>query len=654
MIIGTHKFTPLTIEACRAPFIDLPDTFGPKERRKIHSLCSQRDLYHSIRVGSGPTCKRRIVISIYADGFDYVPDLETSQNKRLARSAYQPWYYQTWDSANYISRKQVIESEKEQIRAFVRLPEKSLRTSDGTDQSFCDCLDFDKLNSLNLSTVPSPDQTPWMLVDSVDKLKLCVKELMYGVGSNANSKTLKPKIRELAFDLEMSNIFVDGSRRENKMQVRTCLIQLTSDVATHIEHGSEPSKEVFKDYIIDPLSPGLWDGIRVYLGPLFSDPSIVKIGHGIGGMDVSSLHHDFGILVVNAFDTYEASAILSARNGGMGLASLCRHYGLPSWQHYTQLKQKYQRSDWSKRPLDNDALSYGRYDVRFLVTLRKLLMRDLVKLDALSGEFVSGFKNDRGVDSEPAQTSKTGTPTVIADDSQLSSSPTFENECTATAANIENTNEEFVNKNNGKKMCVNYKIYASEFPCYNSLMQAISISQKRCLKLWTGHDDEEEVIIKNPSLLSLIKEASNQKGQLEHWTEASMGLYRSLCAWRRRCASREKMHASEVCSLEFLVHMALKMPKDRWEMRRHSYFLPVLLDDDSLPHCHELCAVITSSVAFQERVSSKMGKSMDVIFYSNKNADESTQERPKVLFKLLIASAAVGVFLLVATRARKK
>lgn len=661
VLIGIHKFLPLTIEACKLPYIDLPDTLSPKERRKVHSLCSYLDLYHT---GAGsnsdghdsdrPIRKRRIVISIYADGFDSVPDLEACHNKRLpCLRDCQPWYNQTWDIANYNSRKQAIESEKEQIRQFVSLPEKSLRMSDGANESFCDCLDFDVLNSLNLSSVPIPEQTPWMLVNSVDKLKLCVEELRYGVRSDGSSRSLKPKIREMAFDLEMSDIFIDGSRCGNKTQMRTCLIQVTSDVATCIEYANEPSEEVFKDYIIDPLSPGLWDGIRVYLGPLFSDPNIVKIGHGIGGMDVSSLHRDFGILIVNAFDTYEASAILSPRKSGMGLAPLCRHYGLPNWEHYTNLKNKYQCSDWQKRPLDEDALNYGRYDIRFLVTLRKLLMRDLVKLDVLG-------RDNSDVDSVLAKTSKGGTHAMISNDSQLSSSFITENKSTATTNLISPDQfkdyEEFVKQQSGTDIFVTSaslycselplrtKIYASEFPCHHHLMQAISISQKRCLKLWTGQD-EEESMMKNSSLLFVMKQATNQKGHLKHWTDANMELYRRLCVWRSQCACREKIHASQVCSLEFLVHMALKMPKDKWEMRRHSYFLPLLLDDDSLPHCHELCDLVTSSAAFQQRVPC-----MDIVFYSNKDVDKSKQGRPKLLLKVLITSAVVGVILLAVTR----
>mgnify|MGYP000959671050 CR=1 FL=1 len=173
------------------------------------------------------------------------------------------------------------------------------------------------------------------------------------------------KLSEIAFDMEMYN---QGTA------VRTCLIQLTSNTMQ-------------KDYIIDPLAAGVWDAIPSHLGPLFSDPSILKIGHGIGGMDCSSLHRDFGILVVNAFDTCEASSIARQSKGGLNLAALCKHYGLQTWEHYRDLKDRFQTTNWCKRPLSEEALEYGRYDVRYLITLRRLLMRDLIKMDMIKNKY---------------------------------------------------------------------------------------------------------------------------------------------------------------------------------------------------------------------------------------------------------------------------
>jgi len=706
VVIGTHKFLPLTAETCKRPYIDLPDTIGGKERRKIHSLCSHLDIYHAGVGGDNnnikpnhddnsgiddssenngsttPTPKRRIVISIFADGFDIDHILESHHNaKSFPSRTCQPWYYHAHDSKNgddpndqYGHRKRAIESEKKQIRQFANLPEKSLRTSDGTDDSFCDVIDFSVVNSLDLSMVPKPEETPWMLVDSVDKLKLCVDELMYGAnGSCDNSaNSIKvPKIRELAFDLEMCNILDGNNRYESKTGIRTCLIQVTSDVATVVHHEpSGTSTEEFKDFVIDPLAPGVWDAIPTYLGPLFANPSIVKIGQGIGGMDTTSLHRDFGILIVNAFDTYEASTILSRRKSGMGLATMCQNYGLPNWEHYKKLKQKYQCSDWQKRPLDDGALEYGRYDIRFLVTLRKLLMRDLAKMDMLS----AGYSR-----SGSSQEDDSETPGLSTIESQLGSaissgvSSFSENEFNDTGTsdnsfdNFQDAKEDIdktlednengsadvfvdsVESNDATTSSTGAIIYASEFPCHHYLMKAISISQKRCLKLWTG--DEEELIMRNPSLLSMIKQAANQKGHGKYWTDSNTKLYEKLAEWRRVVAQKEKVHASEVCPLDFLVHVAFKLPKDRWELRRFSYLLPMLLEDENLPYCNQLCELVASSDVFQHK---RQLPSPDVVFYLNENGKHNDEERGKGLLKLLLASAVFGAILFTVTRSRRR
>ncbi|KAL7532068.1 hypothetical protein ACHAXR_005336 [Thalassiosira sp. AJA248-18] len=713
--VPIHKFLPLTSEMCKRPYIDLPDTLSPKERHKVHAMCACLDLFHAgaggdnagtntkdegaaindSAVNNGTSTstlnKRRIVISIYADGLKFVPDLEPSY-ARGGRQSFpsricQPWYFKaksstTNNSTEQCQRLQTIELEKKKIRQFANLPEQSLRTSDGSDQSFCDSLDFNVLDSLDLSMVPSPEETSWVLVDTVDKLKLCADELVYGVGTSGDDKARSPKIHELAFDLEMHNIG-GGSGG-----IRTCLIQITSDVATIVyDEHSKSSKEVYKDYVIDPLAPGVWSAILTFLGPIFSNPEIVKIGHGIGGMDTSSLHRDFGILIVNAFDTYEASTILSSGKGGMGLAMLCRHYGLPSWEHYKRLKHQYQRSDWSKRPLDNDALEYGRYDIRYLVALRKLLLRDLAKLDMIGSgylRFGSSIEDDSGVESTPASKEE-GTQNLHSFESRLDSTTSSsvssfsENEFNTTATSGNSLNQfkdvegdvvesklmklgncagdvivDSVDSQGEPSLpssSIKSIITASEFPCYHHLMKAISISQKRCLKLWTGEDDEP--ILKNRALLTMIKHAANEKGHGKHWSDGNMQLYKQLTEWRVNVAQQELNSVSGVCSLDFLVHVAYKLTKNRCEMRRYSYVLPVLLEDESLPYCDELCELVTSSDVFQ-RQGQRMDV-MDVVFYSNDEDNcEKKQERQKQLFKLLFASTVIGVTFLAITRSRRR
>jgi len=91
---------------------------------------------------------------------------------------------------------------------------------------------------------------------------------------------------------------------------------------------------------------------------------------------IPSLYRDFGIIVVNAFDT-QVAALELGLTLYLNLSSLCEYYGLPNSKEYGELKQKYPLYDWRIRPLTKDMLQYGLFDVRFLYVLKQLLVRDL-------------------------------------------------------------------------------------------------------------------------------------------------------------------------------------------------------------------------------------------------------------------------------------
>ena len=686
IVIGKHNFLPLTLENCRRPYLDLPETLSSKERRKVHSMCAYIDLYHDTAGGTStlnsgtvndPTdtncatatpSARRISVSIYEDGLWLVPNRDAVVNESQSLLNCRPWYYRAYASsttinANIISeeydlqyklRRDEIENEKGRIRQFANLPELTLRLTDNKETTTsCDDLDFNTLDQLDLSSEPTPDETPWMLVDTVDKLIVCVNELMYGLDINGGA----PKIHELAFDLEMHNVGKIGGSG-----TRTCLIQLTSDVATiMVDKPSGSSKKVYKDYIIDPLAPGVWEAIPIYLGPIFSDPSIVKIGHGIGGMDTTSLHRDFGILVVNAFDTYEASTILSQSKRGMGLVSLCHHYGLPNWEHYKELKKTFQCSDWRTRPLETRALEYGRFDIRYLVPLRKLLMRDLVKMDLLQS---NGYirvdsceeEEDSGIDLASEQETPSDSCGVRVDSTIGSVDSSFSEDIVMTSSShsleqsgcISDEMKESLlptgNVESSKSI-----IFASELPCYHRLMKAISISQKRCLKLRSG--GEEGPILQNESFVSMIKQAASGKGPGQYWTDEHLKLYRQLAEWRTTVAQREFSSLMDVCTLDFLVYVAYKTPTSRSEMRRYAYVLPKFLENETMPYIRELCEMVISSDAYHNRQSHSMPEP-NIVSYSACNLYVNDIRQKRVVMVALVA-AAVGV-LAIATRARRR
>ena len=142
----------------------------------------------------------------------------------------------------------------------------------------------------------------------------------------------------------------------------TCLIQLSTPV---------------RCYVIDVLSsPAIWSAVGSVLTPIFGDSNIVKIGHGIS-YDVRALHRDFGVAIVNAFDTHEAAKSLSLPK--TGLAHLCEYYGLSESQEYKRLKEMYQVGDWKLRPLKAEQVLYGAMDVWYLILLRRLMIRDVTR-----------------------------------------------------------------------------------------------------------------------------------------------------------------------------------------------------------------------------------------------------------------------------------
>ena len=77
--------------------------------------------------------------------------------------------------------------------------------------------------------------------------------------------------------------------------------------------------------------------------------------------DIRSLHRDFGIEVSNLFDTMIAARFLGIAE--FGLAALLRaRFGI-------ELDKKYQKADWSKRPLSREMCAYASADTSDLLPL---------------------------------------------------------------------------------------------------------------------------------------------------------------------------------------------------------------------------------------------------------------------------------------------
>jgi ribonuclease D len=118
--------------------------------------------------------------------------------------------------------------------------------------------------------------------------------------------------------------------------------------------------------VIDPLSIGT----PAALGALLEDPAIEVVFHD-ADYDLRLLQQDYGWRVRNIFDTRIAAQLLGMK--AFGLAALLERY------FDLKLDKKYQRADWSMRPLTEGMLEYAAQDTMYLLDLRDRLREELVR-----------------------------------------------------------------------------------------------------------------------------------------------------------------------------------------------------------------------------------------------------------------------------------
>jgi ribonuclease D len=122
------------------------------------------------------------------------------------------------------------------------------------------------------------------------------------------------------------------------------------------------------DLLVDPLAGvDLESALRQPL----NDPVTRKIMHG-ADYDLRMLDRDFGLTIRGLYDTMIAARLAGERE--FGLAALMeRHLGI-------KLDKRYQRADWSLRPLPDEMRAYAAMDTRHLEELAGLLQEELERL----------------------------------------------------------------------------------------------------------------------------------------------------------------------------------------------------------------------------------------------------------------------------------
>lgn len=159
---------------------------------------------------------------------------------------------------------------------------------------------------------------------------------------------LLEKEKEIAIDLEADSMF--------HFNERVCLIQITT------QHNN---------YIIDPLVTKKLSVLK----PIFSNPNIQKIFHG-SDYDVRSLYRDFNIRITNLFDTQVACRFLGMNETGLE-AVVFKQFEI-------RLDKKFQKKDWSRRPLPEEMLAYAASDSIYLIPLLKAFEKELKKMGRLA------------------------------------------------------------------------------------------------------------------------------------------------------------------------------------------------------------------------------------------------------------------------------
>ncbi|KAK5599390.1 Exosome component 10, partial [Crenichthys baileyi] len=122
-----------------------------------------------------------------------------------------------------------------------------------------------------------------------------------------------------------------------------------------------------EDFIIDTLE--LRSEMYI-LNEAFTDPTIVKVFHGADS-DIEWLQRDFGLYVVNLFDTHQASRALN----------LARHSLDHLLRQFCDVNsdKRYQLADWRIRPLPDEMIEYARADTHYLLYIYDSMRAQLLE-----------------------------------------------------------------------------------------------------------------------------------------------------------------------------------------------------------------------------------------------------------------------------------
>ncbi|OQY19142.1 MAG: ribonuclease D [Desulfobacteraceae bacterium 4572_35.1] len=182
--------------------------------------------------------------------------------------------------------------------------------------------------------------------------------------------TTTAEVEQLASALEQLDVFAVDMEADSmhSYQEKVCLIQFTYLEKNNgeIDTGSDNKKTV----LLDPLAGCDLSALL----PVMAQSNIRKIFHA-ADYDIRCLTRDFNMTINGLFDTMIASQLLGEER--VGLADVLEKY------FSVTLDKKYQRADWSKRPLSQPMCDYAAGDTFYLHELAQILEDKLIAKDRL-------------------------------------------------------------------------------------------------------------------------------------------------------------------------------------------------------------------------------------------------------------------------------
>ncbi|MGE0354360.1 MAG: ribonuclease D [Gemmatimonadales bacterium] len=167
-----------------------------------------------------------------------------------------------------------------------------------------------------------------------------------------------PALEQLATALDGDTLLALDTEAASfhRYETRICLLQLSTRSRTAI---------------IDPLAISRLDPLAGYL----VDPGVEVVFHD-ADFDLRLLDREYGIRINRIFDTRIAAQLLN--EPGIGLAALLeKHLDV-------RLDKRFQRADWSRRPLPQEMLEYAATDTEYLPPLRDVMRNALERAGRLA------------------------------------------------------------------------------------------------------------------------------------------------------------------------------------------------------------------------------------------------------------------------------